>query len=90
MRVLHITTEYPPIIHGGLGTAVGGLVAASARGCLQVAVLLVGHGDTSAYDVSAPELTQTDNKRTGVAQDTRSGRRPGDNRSAAGVHGSFA
>ena len=28
MRVLHITTEYPPIVYGGLGTAVGGLVTA--------------------------------------------------------------
>lgn len=49
MRVLHVTTEYPPIIHGGLGTAVGGLVAASARAGLNVAVLLVGDGTHSAY-----------------------------------------
>jgi glycogen(starch) synthase len=41
MRVLHLTTEYPPIIYGGLGTAVGGWVSGSARGGLDVAVLLV-------------------------------------------------
>ena len=49
MRVLHITTEYPPIVYGGLGTAVGGLVTASAMAGLQVAVLLVGHGNTPGY-----------------------------------------
>src|SRR4051794_28234346 len=42
MRVLHLTTEFPPIIYGGLGTAVGGLVNASARTDMTVAVLLVG------------------------------------------------
>ena len=41
MRVLHLTTEYPPVIFGGLGTAVGGWVKASARGGLSVGVLLV-------------------------------------------------
>jgi len=28
VRVLHLTTEFPPLIYGGLGTAVGGLVRA--------------------------------------------------------------
>lgn len=42
MRVLHVTTEFPPIIFGGLGTAVGGLVNACARGGIDVGVLLVG------------------------------------------------
>jgi glycogen synthase len=60
MRVLHLTVEYPPIIHGGLGTAVGGLVHASADAGLDVAVLLVGHtghvgygpwGDSQSDDV---------------------------------------
>jgi glycogen(starch) synthase len=41
MRILHLTTEFPPIIYGGLGTAVGGWVHASARAGLAVAVLLV-------------------------------------------------
>jgi len=49
VRVLHVTTEYPPIIFGGLGTAVGGLVRASARAGLNVAVLLVGAGSSPAY-----------------------------------------
>ena len=42
MRVLHLTTEFPPVIWGGLGTAVGGLVLASARAAVTVGVLLVG------------------------------------------------
>lgn len=41
MRVLHLTTEFPPVIYGGLGTAVGGWVTASARSGITVAVLLV-------------------------------------------------
>src|ERR671939_291441 len=42
MRALHVTPEYPPVIWGGLGTAVGGLVSASARSGMTVGVLLVG------------------------------------------------
>jgi glycogen synthase len=42
MRVLHLTTEFPPVIYGGLGTAVGGIVNSSARAGIKVAVLLVG------------------------------------------------
>ena len=42
MRILHLTPEYPPMIWGGLGTAVGGLVTASARAGMSVGVLLVG------------------------------------------------
>src|SRR5216684_6623789 len=41
MRVLHLTTEFPPVIYGGLGTAVGGWVQASAREGMQVGVLLI-------------------------------------------------
>src|SRR5215472_18974051 len=41
MRILHLTTEYPPVIYGGLGTAVGGWVRASARAGLDVAVQLL-------------------------------------------------
>jgi glycogen(starch) synthase len=44
-----VTTEYPPLIYGGLGTAVGGLVTASARAGIDVAVLLVGAGGSPAY-----------------------------------------
>lgn len=42
MRILHMTTEFPPVVFGGLGTAVGGLVNASARSGLSVGVLLAG------------------------------------------------
>ena len=41
MRVLHLTTEFPPVIYGGLGTAVGGWVNASVRAGVEVAVQLV-------------------------------------------------
>src|SRR5260370_38926661 len=41
MRVLHLTTEFPPVIYGGLGTAVGGWVQASAREGMQVGVPLI-------------------------------------------------
>src|SRR6266487_4049806 len=40
-RILHLTTEYPPVIFGGLGTAVGGWVRASAQQGLAVGVLLI-------------------------------------------------
>ena len=49
MRVLHLTTEFPPIIYGGLGTAVGGLVAASSQAGIETAVLLVGAGGDPSY-----------------------------------------
>jgi len=53
MRVLHLTPEFPPVIWGGLGTAVGGLVTASAKSGITVAVLLVGGvlviGDGGGY-----------------------------------------
>lgn len=57
MRVLNITTEYPPLVYGELGTAVGGLVAASALVGVQVAVLLVGHGHLPGYCKTEPERT---------------------------------
>jgi glycogen synthase len=42
IRVLHLTPEFPPVIWGGLGTAVGGLVYGSAQAGVTVGVLLVG------------------------------------------------
>ena len=42
MRVLHLTTEFPPIIYGGLGTATGGLVKALVKAGIETAVLLFG------------------------------------------------
>ena len=47
MRVFHLTTEFPPLVYGGLGTAIGGLVNASARASIEVSVLLVA-GDAKA------------------------------------------
>jgi glycogen(starch) synthase len=61
MRILHLTTEYPPVIWGGLGTAVGGLVSASARAGLSVGVLLVGGVllvEERAYGVWQPVSVQ--------------------------------
>lgn len=49
MRILHLTTEFPPIIYGGLGTAVGGWVKASAREGMTMGVLLV-EGDLVVDD----------------------------------------
>ena len=40
VRVLHITTEFPPFVLGGLGRAVEGLASASARAGVAVGVLL--------------------------------------------------
>lgn len=53
MRVLHLTTEFPPVIYGGLGTALGGLAFASVRAGITVGVLLageMGHGSYAAPD----------------------------------------
>ena len=54
MRVLHLTTEFPPVIYGGLGTAVGGWTKACARAGVGIAVQLVGgvlalDGNASLY-----------------------------------------
>ena len=59
MRVLHLTTEFPPVIFGGLGTAVGGWVRASAQAGIEVAVQLVegqlvAGGDVPAYGSPRP------------------------------------
>ena len=59
MRVLHLTTEYPPIIYGGLGTAIGGLVEASARSGLEVGVLLIGETGLAAYGQQAQSNEST-------------------------------
>ena len=48
MRILHMTTEFPPVVFGGLGTAVGGLVHALARAGDELGVLLVGGGAAAA------------------------------------------
>jgi glycosyltransferase involved in cell wall biosynthesis len=48
MRVLHITTEFPPVVVGGLGTALGGLARASAAAGVEVGVLLILDGPPPA------------------------------------------
>src|SRR5215475_10689153 len=53
MRILHMTVEYPPVIYGGLGTAVGGLVQASAAAGLDARVLLVNDGAGAGYRPAA-------------------------------------
>ena len=53
VRVLHLTVEYPPVIYGGLGTAVGGLVQASAAAGVDVCVLLVNDGAGHGYRPAA-------------------------------------
>lgn len=49
MRILHLTTEFPPVIYGGLGTALGGLAFASARDGITVGVLLAGEMGHAGY-----------------------------------------
>ena len=56
MRVLHLTTEFPPLIYGGLGTAIGGLVRASAQAGIEVGVMLVGGSANPSY-WQGPEVT---------------------------------
>ena len=58
MRILHVTTEFPPVIFGGLGTAVGGLVKASARAGLEVGVLLVGGVLCVGEEYGRPSITR--------------------------------
>jgi glycosyltransferase involved in cell wall biosynthesis len=48
-RILHLTREFPPLVWGGLGTAVGGLAQASARAGMEVAVLLVRQSWPGGY-----------------------------------------
>jgi glycogen synthase len=63
VRVLHLTTEFPPIIYGGLGTATGGLVRALARSGIDVAVLLIGGASGSSYRAFAPDRTAVARRR---------------------------
>jgi glycosyltransferase involved in cell wall biosynthesis len=74
MRVLHLTTEFPPVIWGGLGTAVGGLVCAMAREGISVGVLLVGgilatNGTYAAWQPVAPEQLQAGFGKVTVTRD---------------------
>ena len=53
LRVIHMANEFPPIIFGGLGTAVGGLVVALARAGISVAVLLIRYYYSMSYRQSS-------------------------------------
>jgi glycogen(starch) synthase len=68
MRILHLTTEFPPIIYGGLGIAVGGLVKASAGAGIDVGVLLFG-GSEDAGTYAGPRAEAAgDADRTALRQ----------------------
>lgn len=58
MRVLHLTTEFPPIIYGGLGTATGGLVKASVKAGIETAVFLFGPTAGSSYGELRPLIAK--------------------------------
>jgi glycogen(starch) synthase len=58
MRVLHLTTEFPPVIYGGLGTALGGLAFASARAGMTVGVLLAGEMGWGVYAGEDSDLAE--------------------------------
>jgi glycogen synthase len=56
--VLHVTSEYPPVHFGGLGTAVAGLARAQREAGLEVAVLLIaGGGYDYGYGYARQEWT---------------------------------
>jgi glycogen(starch) synthase len=57
VRILHLTSEYPPIVWGGLGTVVGGLTKATGSAGIAVDVLLVRHEFSSSYGQLVPSWT---------------------------------
>jgi hypothetical protein len=63
VRILHLTTEFPPIIYGGLGTATGGLVRALAKGGIETAVFLFGPSSGGSYGQFRPFASGTAAKR---------------------------
>jgi glycosyltransferase involved in cell wall biosynthesis len=73
MRVLHLTTEFPPIIYGGLGTALGGLAFASARAGMKVGVLLAGEMGWAGYAGEDSALAEQSGAEDRVQSVTRSG-----------------
>src|SRR3954469_9000818 len=54
VRVLHLTTEFPPVIYGGLGTATGGLVKALVEAGVDAGVLLFGPTTGASYGECRP------------------------------------
>lgn len=74
MRVLHLTTEFPPVIWGGLGTAVGGIVNASVDAGMTIGLLLIGgvlsaDGSYSAWRPVPREALAFDMGRIAVTSD---------------------
>jgi glycogen(starch) synthase len=67
IRILHVTTEFPPYFDGGLGTAVAGLVKASAHASLSPAVLLLDPHGTDEF--SSASYSGLDLMRYGPAYD---------------------
>lgn len=63
MRVLHLTTEFPPVIYGGLGTATGGLVKALAKSGIKTAVFLFGPNSGCSYGQFRPFVSNVAEKR---------------------------
>src|SRR5689334_11155617 len=73
MRVLHLTTEFPPVIYGGLGTALGGLALASARAGVTVGVLLAGEMGWAGDAGEDSAVTEQSGAEDRVQAVTRSG-----------------
>ena len=73
MRVLHLTTEFPPVIYGGLGTALGGLAFASARAGMTVGVLLAGEMGRAGYAGEDSDLEEQSGGEDRVQAVTRRG-----------------
>ena len=68
MRVLHLTPEFPPVIWGGLGTAVGGLVTAEAHSGMTVGVLLVGTSVAASIALTRRHSVANRKKRQPIIQ----------------------
>jgi len=61
MRILHLTIEYPPIIYGGIGTSLNGLVNASASSGSEIFVLVVSQR-SFANTVNKEDLVNANSK----------------------------
>ncbi|MGN6300860.1 MAG: glycosyltransferase family 4 protein [Angustibacter sp.] len=55
MRVLHVTSEFPPLVHGGLGRHVDGLARAQAAAGLDVQVLAPADDVLGTTLLAAPQ-----------------------------------
>jgi glycogen(starch) synthase len=50
MKILHITTEYPPIINGGIANAAFGIVSASVHAGIEIDVAFIGDANREYGD----------------------------------------